>query len=132
MTQREFTVNLQSEMPLVYQCPVEANKPLRVGDCSVGRDSYEPVGHGHGVQVALLPVQDVGVGPPDLVEELPVHDELFEVLAAVVAQPLVAPKLSEVAVHGERLLLLVHGTHGANHHVDLRGRVKGKGDYGPH
>ena len=40
----------------------------------------EPVGHGHLVQVGLRPVEEVGVGSPDPVQELPVQHQLVHLL----------------------------------------------------
>ena len=74
-------------------------QPLRVGDHPVGRNPDKPVRHGDLVQVRLLPVDDVGVGTPDLVQELPVHGKLVEV-SVVVKEPGVAPILSENKTFG--------------------------------
>ena len=89
----------------------------------------EPVGHGHLVQVGLRPVDKVGVGSPDPVQELPVQHQLVHLdqaipappcecacvphLTAVEDQPLVSPVLAEVDVQGEDALGLVHLEHGA-------------------
>ncbi len=62
----------------VHLAPGLDGEPLRVVYGAVRTDPYEPVWHRHLVQVALLPVDDVGVRPPDLVQELPVHGQLAQ------------------------------------------------------
>ena len=47
----------------------------------------EPVGHGHLVQVGLRPVDKVGVGSPDPVQELPVEHQLVHLDQAIPAPP---------------------------------------------
>ena len=64
----------------------------------------ESVRHGHLVKVGLLPVDKVGVWPPDPVEELPVEHELVNI-SAVEQQPLVRPVLPEV-----KIVQIVHKT----------------------
>ena len=55
----------------------------------------ESVRNRHLVKIGLLPIDKVGVWPPDPVEELPVEHELVNI-SAVEQQPLVSPVLSEV------------------------------------
>ena len=55
----------------------------------------ESVRHGHLVKVGLLPIDKVGVWPPDPVEELPVEHKLVHI-GAVEQQPLIRPVLPEV------------------------------------
>ena len=62
------------------------------------------------MEVGVLPVDDVGVRPPDAREELPVHGELGQA-RVVVAEPVVDPVLPEVAVQRVHLLPLVHRAH---------------------
>ena len=54
-----------------------------------------PVGHGYLVKVGVLSVEEVGVGSPDLGEELPVHGQLLQV-RPVVLQPSVNPVLPTI------------------------------------
>ena len=63
-----------------------------------------PVRDGNLVEVGVFPVEEVGVGPPDLGEELPVHGQLLHV-RPVVLQPSVHPELPET----DRVHLWIHG-----------------------
>ena len=47
------------------------------------------------MEVGVLPVEEVGVGSPDLGEELPVHGQLLQV-RPVVLQPSVNPVLPTI------------------------------------
>ena len=69
-----------------------------------------PVGDSHHVEVGVLSVDNVGIWPPDSGEELPVHGELGQA-RVVVAEAVVDPILSEVAVQCVHLPPLVHGSH---------------------
>ena len=54
----------------------------------------ESVRNRHLVKIGLLPIDKVGVWPPDPVEELPVEHKLVNI-GAVEQQPLVCPVLPE-------------------------------------
>ena len=76
----------------VHLAPGLDSQPLRVIDGPVGGDANEPIGHRHLVEVALLPVDNVGVGTPDPEQELPVHGQLSQP-GGIVAEPFVPPVL---------------------------------------
>ena len=84
----------------------------------------ESVRNRHLVKIGLLPIDKVGVWPPDPVKKLPVEHELVHI-SAVEQQPLVRPVLPEVKsvqtvhkaglpevnVKGEQAFGLIHLSH---------------------
>ena len=76
----------------------------------------------------MFSVNKEGVRHPDLGQEGPVESQLVQTLG-VVAQSLVLPALSEVAVQGVDLAHLVHRTHRPDVEVDVHhDRRVGLGD----
>ena len=60
------------------------------------------------MQVGTLPVEEVRVRLPDLVQHLDARPQLRDVVLWVERQPLVLPHLTEVAVHRKHLSQSAH------------------------
>ena len=90
-------LGVQGELPQVHLTSSRYCQTLGIGNLPCRSYSDKTIGNYHLVQIGILPIEKIGIGPPNFGQKIPVHRELSQIGVGVVeGQSEVGPSGSQV------------------------------------